>query len=449
MSKEIRGNQKHLSLDDRIFIEKSLDSNTSFKEIAKYLCKDPTTISKEIKKHRQIKHPSSFVSFNHCAIAKDCKHVNVCRMTYSCGRLCKHCKLCNSKCPDFKPKRCLTNSRAPFVCNSCKKKSGCRLIKYYYRASSANKDYRTNLSLSREGINLSEDDFKNLDNLVSPLIIKGQPLAHIFASHETDIPCCRRTLYHYLNQCFLTARNIDLPRRVRYKPRRHHPKPALRNHAWLENRRYDDFTSFMNLYPETSVVEMDTVEGVKGGKVLLTLLFRQSRLMLAFLLKNKTQDEVLKVFRLMEDVIGTMAFKQTFPLLLTDNGSEFINPELIENGIDSIIRTTVYYCDPRASYQKGSLEKNHEFIRYFLPQGTSFDMLTQTDITRMINHINSTARDGLNGHNPLKLASLLLSQSVIDYLKLELIPPDEVTLKPSLLFQVTTPDNSKVVKLHD
>jgi len=448
MSKEIRGNQKHLSLDDRIFIEKSLDSNSSFKEIAKYLCKDPTTISKEIKKHRQVKHPSSFVTPNHCAIAKDCKRVNVCRSTYSCSRLCKHCKSCNSKCSDFQPKRCPTNSKAPYVCNGCDTKKGCRLIKYYYRASGAYKDYKTGLSLSREGINLLESDFKQLDHLVSPLILKGQPLAHIFASHEADIPCSRRTLYHYLNQNILAARNIDLPRRVRYKPRRHRSRSPQLNHSWRENRTYDDFASYLTLHPETSVVEMDTVEGEKGGKVLLTLLFRQSHLMLAFLLKNKTQEEVLKVFRLMEEALGTITFKQTFPLLLTDNGSEFINPELIENGIESLIRTSVYYCDPRASYQKGGLEKNHEFIRYFAPQGTSFDNLTQADVTRMINHINSTARDGLNGRNPFELASLLLDQSVIDYLSLEPIPPDDVTLRPSLLFQNSDTDQMEV-KTHD
>lgn len=439
MSKEIRGNHKHLTLDDRIDLERLLTDGISFKEIARALSKDPTTISKEIRKHRVAKQATNFNSVNHCAIVKDCTRVNVCRMHLSCGKLCKKCKACNSKCPDFTPKRCPKNSKAPYTCNSCDSKQGCRLVKYYYRASTAQKEYATDLVRSREGINLSEQDFRQLDALVSPLIIKGQPIAHIFASHEGDIPCSRRTLYQYLNQNFLTARNLDLPRRVRYKPRRHLPKPATRDHAWLEHRRYDDFISFMTLHPDTSVVEMDTVEGVKGGKVLMTFLFRQSHLMLAFLLRNKTQEEVLKVFRLMETALGTITFKQTLPLILTDNGSEFINPILLETGSESLLRTCIYYCDPRASFQKGGLEKNHEFIRYFAPKGTSFDNLTQADITRMINHINSTARDGLNGRTPFELASVLLDQSVIDYLKLELIPPDEVTLRPSLLFNYHDP----------
>ena len=47
MSKYIPGNQKHLTLEDRKYIEKSLNAGCSFKDIARYLCKDPATISKK------------------------------------------------------------------------------------------------------------------------------------------------------------------------------------------------------------------------------------------------------------------------------------------------------------------------------------------------------------------------------------------------------------------
>lgn len=52
MSKYIPGNQKHLTLNDRIYIENELAKGTSFKDIAAFLCKDPTTISKEVRAHR-------------------------------------------------------------------------------------------------------------------------------------------------------------------------------------------------------------------------------------------------------------------------------------------------------------------------------------------------------------------------------------------------------------
>jgi hypothetical protein len=134
-------------------------------------------------------------------------------------------------------------------------------VKYYYEADIAQKDYRTELITSREGINLSEIALAELDSTISPLILKGHPLTHIFSFHKADIPCSRRTLYNYLSKNYLSARNIDLPRRVRYKPRRHHQKPPVRDHSWLVGRRYDDFVEFMQMHPDTSVVEMDTVEG--------------------------------------------------------------------------------------------------------------------------------------------------------------------------------------------
>ena len=50
-----KGNQKHLNLSDRINIEKGLNNNDSFATIAKVVQKDPTTISKEVRKHSKVK----------------------------------------------------------------------------------------------------------------------------------------------------------------------------------------------------------------------------------------------------------------------------------------------------------------------------------------------------------------------------------------------------------
>ena len=72
--------------------------------------------------------------------------------------------------------------------------------------------------------------------------------------------------------------------------------------------------------PDIQVVEMDTVEGKKGGKVLLTMLFRNSKLMIAFLLDDKTSNSVLKVFNWIESILGNYLFEKTFPVILTDNG---------------------------------------------------------------------------------------------------------------------------------
>ena len=435
MSKLIPGNHKHLTLDDRIFIEKELEKGSSFKSIAIMLCKDPTTISKEVKKHRSKTAPNHFSARNNCSFAFTCKKTNICQKPHKCFVPCRLCKYnrCNGVCSDFSRNDCIKTIRAPFVCSACPSKKGCRMAKFFYRATKAQCNYEQSLHTSRKGINISQEDFNSLDVLVSPLIKKGQPLAHIFANHESEIPCSRRTLYHYLSLNILDARNIDLPRRVAFKPRRASAQSVPRVMNSLFGHSYDDFQECLSINPEIPVVEMDTVEGVKGGKVLLTFFFRQSHLMLAFLLLDKTQSAVSNAFNQIEKVLGIDTFRKTFPLLLTDNGSEFLNPYILEDSVEGVLRTSIFYCNPRSSFQKGALERNHEFIRYFSAQGKSFDDYTQTDITRMINHINSTARDGLNGLSPFELASLFWDPAVFKAFNLKRIPPDEVTLRPAVL----------------
>lgn len=431
MSKEIRGNQRHMTLDDRIYIEKCLEINMAFKDTAKFLCKDPTTISKEVKKHRLHKPRNSYGSSNICNLKQSCNLKKVCGRI-SCNKRCASCSQCNKYCNKFVPDICQKLNRAPFVCNGCERKTGCRQDKYFYRATAAHNSYRITLSSSREGINLSEEALSELDDLVTPLIRNGQSITHIYAKHKETIPFTSRTLYNFVENNVLSVRNIDLPRKVKYKPRKKQKQPS-KDRRLLEGRKYSDFTAYLAEYPETSVVEMDTVEGIRGGKVLLTMLFRNSRCMLGFLLPDKTQVSVLEVFRHLEESLGTLVFKKTFPVILTDNGSEFINPILLETAVDSSARTHIFYCDPNASYQKGALEKNHEFIRYIVPKGASFNGFDQSDITLMVNHINSTVRASLNGRTPFELASLLLDECVIQTVGLKKIEHDEVHLKPTLL----------------
>lgn len=86
MSKYIPGNQKHLSLEDRKYIERSLNSGCSFKDIARFLCKDPTTISKEVKLHRVSDwyHKGSFLNaHNFCIHRYHCRKTNACGKSYS------------------------------------------------------------------------------------------------------------------------------------------------------------------------------------------------------------------------------------------------------------------------------------------------------------------------------------------------------------------------------
>lgn len=424
---------KHLKIEDRLVIEYGLDQNYTLKEIAERVKKDPTTISKEIKRNRFIKASKRKENdLQSCQHRKNCTKTNLCNNR--CGKQCKKCRFvnCYRTCNEYSIKKCTKLNRYPYVCNSCSSVTTCTGEKSYYKAKVADTKYRELLVTSREGLNITSNELKKMDEIISPLILKGQSLAHIFSHHKNEINCCERTLYYYFDKNVFTARNIDLPRKVKYKPRKKSTTPVIKESTTRVGRTFNDFIKFMEDNPNLPVVEMDTVHGTRSGKVLLTLMFRSCSLMLAFIIDSCSQMAVKDVIDNLYEVLGHEVFKCSFPVILTDNGSEFKNPEDLELDNEGNQRTKIFYCNPMASYQKPHIEKNHEYIRYIIPKGKSFDNRTQEDITLMMNHINSTARASLNGNTPFKLAQMLLDTSLLDKLSLEAIPADDVHLKPAL-----------------
>jgi len=221
-------------------------------------------------------------------------------------------------------------------------------------------------------------------------------------------------------------------RTVRYKKRRREQEAKVSPLKKI-NHHYKDFLKELEENPGIRVVEMDTVIGTKGGKVLQTVYWRKEKLMLAYLLSNKEMQGCVRTFDDLEERLGTEAFGKLFPIVLTDNGTEFADPDLFECSQDGKRRMKLYYCDPRHSEQKGEIEKNHEYIRYVLPQGTSFDDLTQEKVDLMMSHINSTARPSLQGKTPIELALQHFGKDTVEKLGLRGIKADDVCLKPELL----------------
>lgn len=422
---------KHLTEFDRSFIEDALTNAYPLNEISKNLGKDARTISKEIKRNRTFKESKSEFKGG-CINRKSCNKKYLC--SDSCKQLCKKCVNLNCMriCEDYKQKSCHKLKKYPHVCNGCETKNMCKLDKYFYKSKHAQAYYREKLSTSRQGINMTPSKLIALDKLITPLIQKGQPISHIYDNHKDEIKCCERTLYSYIDSGILSVKNIDLRRKVTYKLRKKKKDTNIKI-AHRTGRSYNDFAIYMADNPETEVVEMDTVIGRKGGKVLLTLFFRSCKTIAILLLDQCTQACVIEAFNKLYENVGSDVFKSSFPILLTDNGSEFLDVEAIEYDANGNKRTRVFFCDPMASYQKGQIEKNHEFIRYVLPNGNSFDALTQEKVTLLANHINSISRRSLNGNTPFKLAELLLDQRLLDALSLKVIAPDDVHLREDLI----------------
>ena len=242
-----------------------------------------------------------------------------------------------------------------------------------------------------------------------------------------------KTIYKYVDMGLFKARNIDLRRRVRFRPRKSKHESLKIDRACYIGRTYADFQKCSADNPHLHVVEMDTVFGRQGGKCLLTLHFKTAHFMLAFILDACTSAAVNNAIGYLRDTLGLPLYSKLFPLLLGDRGSEFSDPRSIEVDESGEIVSRVFYCDPQQSQQKGSLEKNHVMIRFVIPKGASMDMFIQDDISLMMDHINSYGRAELNDRTPYHMFEFLFGSDALKILGVSLIPPDKIILRPSLL----------------
>ena len=390
--------QKHLDLSKRIKIEKGIEENLNFSQIAKEINKSPRTVSYEILKNRNIEHCLSWVG---------------------------------------KYKTCEKTSKPPYVCNACPSRKGCRKTRYYYYAEDAQGKYEKLKSESRTGIDMTSTEFKELNKIVSNEIKNGHSFAMIIRNHKDEFSVGKRTLYNYVEKGYLDIINLDLPRKVRYKKRKRNNKDTPKKDTKIRiNRTYEDFKDYVKNYNDNNfninIVEMDTVEGVKGESLLLTLLWRQANFMLAFKIENKEPDSVNAFFSYLKEILGYKKFHELFPIILTDNGIEFSKPDEIEFNGYHVYKTRLFYCDPGHSEQKGKIEVNHEYIRRFIPKGNTFDTYSQEDINLMLNHINSVKRDSLNGDNPYTLMKDFLPREIIELFDIKEIEQKEIILKNKL-----------------
>jgi IS30 family transposase len=424
---------KHLTNDEREQIERLLREQTPFKQIAASLNKHPATISREIRAHVIVSDKGARYRIrNRCLKRADCSMLYLCEDKKQCSRRCSACNLCNEICPDFVEQVCYKLYDPPYCCNGCFDEYQCVLRKKYYINKKAHEAYREKLVESRVGVNITEDELLALDEMVSPLIRRGQSVHHIVASNPDNFNLSEKSIYRYVDSGLLSARNIDMPRVCRMKPRKTKPVVHKVDSACRIGRSYAEFEALIKETP-LSVVEMDSVIGRVGGKALLTLMFTSCDFMLAFLRERNTSQSVIDTFDSLFELLGADTFKALFPLLLGDNGSEFSNPLKLEFDSKGDKRTKVFYCDPNASFQKPHVELNHEFIRRIIPKGKTFDHLDQDDVNLMLSHINSYSREKLGDKSPLDMFEFIYGHEALEKLGIKKIPANEIFLKPALL----------------
>lgn len=427
---------KHLTYDDRLEIERLIKLDFSLSEISRELNRHKSTISREITLRSTIDRKGCYGrNYNACVYRYDCVmneicNEKICKKKY---KYCRFCNKCNDFCEYFKETICERLQSTPYVCNNCDNRNKCTLKKCFYSAKMAQKDYEGLLVESRLGIESSPEEIGRLDKIIKPLIDQGHSVHHILANNKDSIMVCEKTIYKYIEVGALSVKNIDLPRKVRYRPRKKKQMGYKVDKRCLEGRRYEDYLRFIDENKDIATVQMDTVEGTKGGKVLLTIHFVDTSFMLMFIRDANDSKSVTDCFEMIYQAIEKEHYMKLFPVLLTDNGSEFSNPDKIEKIYDGEKLTSVFYCHPYAAYQKPEVENNHELIRRVIPKGKSMDAFNQQDITLLMSHVNSYVRKKLNDQSPFDAFSSRYGFKLINSLGITRINPNDIILKPSLL----------------
>jgi IS30 family transposase len=203
-----------------------------------------------------------------------------------------------------------------------------------------------------------------------------------------------KTLYHYIDQGKLRVRNIDLPLKIRLKPK----KLRTNKHKRVLGKSIDDRPKEVETRQTFGHWEIDTVIGQKSNdKVLLTLVERLTRKQLIFLLDRKDTHSVRVAFQNLKEHFAEQ-FPMVFRSITADNGAEFNNLSSILNPLGC----EVYYAHPYSSWERGTNERHNGLIRRFIPKGKAIKDVSQESIIRIQNWCNQLPRKILNYKTPME-----------------------------------------------
>ena len=416
----------HLTLEERRIILAGITNGSTKTAIAQTIGKDKSTVGKEIKLHRLLTHK--------------------CKMPLECSRYkkCVYGRQCTFDCPDYSPFHCSRRDRSPGACNGCPNWPRCRFDKYQYSPEKAHRDYRTTLIDSREGVNLTVQEAKQMTAVIAPLLKQGQSPYQIVTNHP-ELGISEKTLYNYIeNDVFHEIADItvlDLRRQVSRKLPKKKAKTYKKrtDRKYLEGRTYKEYQSYLSDHPEVFVVQMDTVYNDEtNGPFLQTFKFVRAGFLLALYHDGKTSSSMKEGIDILEGLLGAELFRKYVHVLLTDRGAEFSAAEAMETSRDGTRRTRVFYCDPMQSGQKGTLENKHIELRYILPKGTDLKELgltCQTRLNLVLSHLNSSPCKLLGNKSPLELTEFMYQDLYEKLLAFGIHPieKDQIILKPYLL----------------
>lgn len=333
---------KHINFEQRKVIASGIVHHYKVKEIADALNLDPTSISKEVKRNRD------------CVAVGDNKS--------SCKKL----------------------QRWPYVCAGCPKRYGkCHYAKYVYSAKSAQSKADINLIESRRGIDVDSNEFKELDKLVKDGVADKKSIYQIKIENNSTINKSLTTIYRYINNGYLTTKRMDLPYAVKYKKRKHNKKYDYSNNKIdRSNHTYLDYLAYIHAHPNAYVWQLDFLGAIKSDtKAILTFILPTLQLSILDIISNPDSSKVVKFFDDLENSIGTEAFIELIPVILTDRDPAFSDINgICFSKITGEERCKLFYCDPYVSNQKPNVENMNKQLRLFFPKGKSIEKYSKNDI---------------------------------------------------------------------
>lgn len=425
MKKNNKGSKKHLTKYLRFQILKFLSLDYDVPKIAKLLGFNKSTIYRELTRN---------------SIIENKRHVgftNPERMPCKNNLHCRNKRQgCIATCKNYMPLTCSLITKPYQVCNFCPRRKGCHFERIIYHPEIADDLAKARFKKGKKKIKLSPVELARFDRYVSPLIIQGQsPEAIKSYSSKEEFPVSCKTLRSYIDQGLMTARNIDLHRKLRYrtkktKEKRQYSSDPLKKIGHL----YEDYLLFIAKHPDAITIQSDTVNGKrKDRKAVLTLHADKLHSQIHILLAHKTPSQVNKAFQRLKKGLGHELYYRVFFVILADNGTEFDHLVDLEKDNDEFHQIHVFYTETYRSNDKAQCERNHQFFRYIRKKGKTLDDLDEDDIFDINNHINSYPRESLKWKSPFEAMKATYGDDIITKLGLKEIKRREVILTAALI----------------
>lgn len=435
---------RQLTLKERKEIQEGLTRGDSFREIARTIGRSPSTVSREVRENRHVRAFKGRKSA--CRDRNWCKRVGVCAECLREGAYCAGCDArdCRDHCKAYADQiACDVLVSAPWVCNGCRKnRYGCnRQNRYVYDAQVAQKASDERRSEARRGIDMEPARAEVALSHIKDGLSRGLSPYEISVLYADVVGVHRSTIYRWADAGYGGLTNLELERKVGFRPRRRNRPRKSTPHS--PKRSHDEFGKLPKGLRDART-ELDCVVGRNVDRqAVLTLYNLPCHVQLALLLDSHDCDNVKKELANVKSAMPGKMYSRWMRVGLTDNGEEFSDEDGIggllgERAADGGLQVHLYYCDPRQSQQKAGCEKNHTEVRQLLEKGMFvFDELTRADMAVLMSHVNSNPREALGGKSPIQMLRFVYgdedANALLDAFGIREIGRDELVLKPEIL----------------